>query len=919
MSVESALESLRHEPGILRNVVHWAHIPACPARVAPFPPGVDARLEAALAARGVTAPYTHQAAAVAAALRGEHVAVVTPAASGKTLCYNLPVLTQLLADCHARALYLFPTKALAQDQLAELNDLLGWLPASGAAQEGWSAGTESRRPARGQPGLQRTAGCGITCAVYDGDTPSSVRASIREGARVVLSNPDMLHAGILPQHARWATFFANLRTVVIDEMHVYRGVFGSHMANVLRRLRRICQFHGSHPQFLLASATIANPADLATRLVEAPVTVIGPEQNGAPQGPKEILFYNPPMADPALGIRRSSSLEAVSLAAHFLRHGAQTIVFAPARLTAELILAHLRDAAAGEAAQGVRSRQAGEQGMLAEGAPDHPPSAIRGYRGGYLPAQRREIERGLRDGQVRCVVATNALELGIDIGGLDVALLAGYPGTIASTRQQMGRSGRRQAMSAAVLVAGAGPLDQYIVAHPDYLLAGSPEHALINPDNAVILAAHLACAAAELPIQAGERLGAAPDLEQHLADLVEAGQLYRAGDRYYWAGEGSPAAGLSLRSTSADRVIIQSTDVQGRPLVIGELDRFSVPLLAYQGAIYLHEGISYLVERLDWEAGIATVRPVEADFYTRPSIAEHIEIIAERGSASGPPAATATRSPDSRLPEPRFRSAWGDVRVVSQASGYRILRRGTNEVLGFGQIDLPEQVLETQACWLELAPALIEGLRGTGEWLSDPNEYGPEWPARREAVRARDGYRCQACGAPEPPGQQHDVHHRIPFRAFLADPNLRGGVAPAQAWQAANRLDNLVTLCAACHRRAEATVRTRSGLGGLAALLAGVAPLRLMCDPRDLGTVVEPRAPDSGLPTITIYERVPFGVGYAEEICRSMPMLLGAALALVSGCPCESGCPACVGPVLLHEYALDAKALTVALLTALCR
>ena len=485
MSVETALQALRLEPRFMRNIARWEITPARPARYAPFPPELHPRLIDALAARGVTALYTHQAEAVAAELRDEHVAVVTPAASGKTLCYNLPVLNHLLADPSARALYLFPTKALAQDQLAELRELTGLL--NGEPETGRHVDKGGKRlqvpGSSSHPLLLSPEGTPpITCATYDGDTPSAQRAKVRDASRIILSNPDMLHAGILPQHPRWAGFFANLRIVVIDEMHVCRGVFGSHIANVLRRLRRICRFYGSNPQFILASATIANPAELAERLVEAPVTLIGPERDGAPQSEKHMLFYNPPLIDPDLGLRRSSSLEASDLAAQFLAHSVQTIVFARARLTMELILTYLRENS-GAAPITEPTKDGHEASAISQrpSAISHKPPAIRGYRGGYLPGERREIEKGLREGSVRGVVATSALELGIDIGALDAAVLAGYPGTVASARQQMGRAGRRRGSSIGVLVAGAGAMDQYILAHPQWLLARSPEHRAHQP------------------------------------------------------------------------------------------------------------------------------------------------------------------------------------------------------------------------------------------------------------------------------------------------------------------------------------------------------------------------------------------------------------------------------------------------------
>ncbi|MCX7670086.1 MAG: DEAD/DEAH box helicase [Anaerolineae bacterium] len=896
MSVESALQALRCEPRFMRHVVRWEHVPSRPPRYADFPAALDRRLIEALTATGVRQLYTHQAAAVAAALRGEHVAVVTPAASGKTLCYNLPVLHRLLADETSRALYLYPTKALAQDQLAALRHIV--TQAGGLRYTATQTG-----------GLRDAAD--LTCATYDGDTPSAQRGKVRATARIILSNPDMLHAGILPQHPRWAAFFAQLTAVVIDEMHVYRGVFGSHVANVLRRLRRICRFYGSDPRFYLASATIANPQELAERLVEAPVTVIGPEQDGAPQGERAILFYNPPLLDPALGLRRSAGQEAADLAAHFLAHDVQLILFGRTRLAAELILTYLR------------------QTLAAQPMPitDRLPSsfdvqrAIRGYRSGYLPAERRAIEAGLRDGAVRAVVATSALELGIDIGQMAAALLAGYPGTIAAARQQMGRAGRRQGTAAAVLVAAADPLDQYLMTHTEYLLERSPEHARLNPDNAVILAGHLACAAAELPFARGEGFGAAGDATAqervaHLLDeLVEAGRLYRTADRYFWAGTGTPATTISLRSSSAERVLIQTTDPAGQPRLIGEIERVAAPLFVYEGAIYLHEGASYQVERLDWPAGVATVRPIAADFYTRPIANEHVAVLTTRATFQyGPSSVDPAARAEPRDPSFVWRCSWGAVRVVRQVTGYRIIRRGTNEVLGFGQLDLPEQAFETEGCWLELSSGLIEQLRQEGRWLSDPNDYGPNWPRQRDAARARDGFRCQGCGALETGGRQHDVHHRIPLRAFVADPGLRGDLPPERAWEAANALENLVTLCPACHRRAETSVRMRSGLGGAAALLLGVAPIFLMCDPADLGMVVEPQAATSGLPTITVFEQMAGGVGYAEQLYRLLPQALAAALDLVRNCACEYGCPSCVGPVLEHEYMLDAKTLARALL-----
>ena len=458
----------------------------------------------ALRARGIHLPYTHQSQAIAAALAGENVVVVTPTASGKTLCYNLPALHTLLDDPDARALYLFPTKALAQDQLVEVREMVELLQAD------------------------------ITIASYDGDTLQGHRKAIRQGARLLLSNPDMLHTGVLPHHTNWAEFFRGLRLVVIDEMHTYRGVFGAHVANVLRRLRRICRFYGSDPTFILTSATIANPAEHARTLIEADVTLV--DDNGAPAGEKHLIFYNPPLVDPDLGLRRSSLLEAQKLGERCLFHDVQAILFARSRLRVELLLVYLRDAV----------RAAGGD-----------PAAIRGYRGGYLPAERREIESGLRSGQVRAVMATNALELGIDIGQLQAAVITGFPGTIASTWQQAGRAGRRQEASLAVFIAGAGALDQYIVQNPDYFFGRSPEHALINPDNLVILTNHLRCAAFELPFATGRAVWRRAVHRRDLLEmLAEEGEIQQAGERYFWMDSAYPAAEISLRTASPDPIVI---------------------------------------------------------------------------------------------------------------------------------------------------------------------------------------------------------------------------------------------------------------------------------------------------------------------------------------------------------------------------
>ncbi len=883
MALDDLLRSLRGDPTFMANVAAWRTLHSRAAVRAPIPPGLHPALHAVLHRRGITALYSHQAHAIELALSGASVAVVTPTASGKTLCYNLPVLHSLLSEPDARALYLFPTKALAQDQLAELGSL-------GAL-------------------LAHDTGAPIpTAAAYDGDTPAAERPRVRRSANLILTNPDMLHVGILPYHTAWAGFFAGLRYVVLDEMHTYRGVFGSHVANVLRRMQRICAFYGSRPQFVCTSATIANPGPLAERLVEQPVTVIS--ENGAPRGEKHIILYNPPVYDAQRGLRRSSVLEAQELAARSVLADVQTIVFGRSRLTTELLLTYLRDRV-------VRALAGRRDEWQAQPAVSETAAAIRGYRGGYLPAERRAIEAGLRTGDVRAVVATNALELGIDIGQLQAAILCGYPGAIASTWQQMGRAGRTREAALALLVATAGVLDQYIVQNPDFIFERSPEHALINPDNLMLLVDQMRCAAFELPFTAGEPFGASPFAADVLTLLEEQGDLQRAPSGYFWAGEGYPAQRISLRSAGADTVTIQAESEQGGAqsvAVIGEMERYAAPYFLHTGALYLHEGQSYLVDSLDLDNALARTHPANVDFYTEAGHETEVQPLAVHGQRH----------------TPAVHLAHGDVLVTSQVVGYRRIKRFTHETLGIYPLDYPPQEMETTAYWFSVLPAAQAELAAAGQWYDSVNDYGPNWSRQRDRVRARDGYRCTQCGAHEQPGRQHDIHHLIPFRTF-------GYVAGInENYLLANRLENLVTVCRSCHQRLETAVRVRSGLDGASYALSNLAPLHLMCDPQDLGVTVArgaalrlttrhaaaepdaaPAAP-ADLPTVYIYERAAAGIGFSAQLYDLHDTLVAAARRLIRHCPCPRGCPACVGPVLEDARAqLETKALTLALLDVL--
>lgn len=842
MTIESALERLRLDPQFMSNVSAWERLPARPARHAPFPDRMHARIISALHESGQAPLFSHQGAAIEAALSGENVVVVTGTASGKTLCYNAPVVQNLLEDPQARALYLFPTKALSQDQTSVLDDFLGVLG----------------------------AGDQVNVATYDGDTPAARRRSIREDVRLLITNPDMLHTGILPHHPRWASFFGNLRWLVIDELHVYRGIFGSNVANVLRRLQRITQFYGARPQFMLTSATIANPKELAERLIEAPVHLVSQDLDGAPRAEKHVIVYNPPVIDPSLGIRRAYTLEASRIAERFLRAEVQTVVFARARLTTEVLLGYVRD---------TFERAGGE------------PEAIRGYRGGYLPLERREIERGLRSGEVRGVVATNALELGVDIGQLGAAVVAGYPGTIASLWQQAGRAGRRAEVSAAVLVASAAPLDQFVANHPAYLFERSPEMGLINPDNLAILLRHVRCAAFELPFESGDRFGTIDEVDELLEYLADQDELHRSNGSFHWVADTYPAEMVSLRASTDDTIVIQSAG-EGRPVVIGEVDRATAPMLIYEGAVYIHEGSTYIVQGLDWENGVADVQPAQIDYYTDASESRDLNVL-EAFDA------------DEHL---RARRAHGWVLVTAQSNSFRKVKRYTHETLGYGTIDLPPRHFETSAYWLWIAPETVEQMEREGVLLP-PQDYGPSWPQAREAARVRDGVICRQCGAPERAGRAHDVHHLKPFRAFgyVIGENRND--------RQANDLDNLITLCPSCHQRAESARGKRSALGGLAYAFSNIAPLFLMCDPRDLGVITETRAPQTRAPTVTLYDRIPEGLGFAERLYDLHEELLQGCLDLIRTCRCDDGCPACVGPV--GAGGGEVKTLTMRLLEAL--
>ena len=716
-------------------------IPAREAQYGAFPDKLNPALRSALAERGVEQLYTHQAFAVEHALNGKNAVVVTPTASGKTLCYNLPVVHTILSDPSTRAVFLFPTKALAEDQrleLQRLNDAVG-----------------------GQ----------LSCHTYDGDTPSDARRTIRDRANIVLTNPDMLHTGILPHHTKWVKLFENLKYFVIDELHFYRGVYGSHLANVIRRLKRICEFYGSKPQFICSSATIANPKHLAESITEEPFEVVG--ESGAPSGDRYFVFYNPPVVNRQLGIRRSYLSETRRIAVELIRQNQQTLVFTNNRLATEILTTYLKDACS----QLPFSHE-----------------AVRGYRGGYLPKERRQIEGGLRRGEIRAVVATNALELGVDIGSLDTVVMAGYPGSIASSWQRAGRAGRRQTSSLAVLVASSAPLDQYIVEHPDYFFGRSPEEAHINPDNLDIFLSHLKCAVFELPLKDGERFGK-HDLAKTCQFLAEDLQLiHHSGDSWHWVSDSYPADTVSLRAVTSDNFLV--VDVTDDHRIIGEVDFPSALTTLHEKAIYLHDARQYQVERLDFDGRKAFVRHVDSDYFTDAIVYTQVSELAQFASGA--------------CAKHEFAQAvHGEVRVKRQVVGFKKIKFYTLENIGSGLLSLPEQEMHTTAFWLHF----------TSEF----------------------------------------------FRAF-------------EDFSTAELQDTLRAL-------------------GNALQTAGT--VLLLSDPRDLAMAVLDDSAEKKTafePDVVLYDNYPGGIGQSDPLFRRSEELVRAALELALGCPCEAGCPSCVGP-----------------------
>jgi DEAD/DEAH box helicase domain-containing protein len=776
LSLAEWLQRLESDRRFRENATSVTHIPASEGSYAPYPAWVHPGLKTVLEKRGIGRLYSHQARAVELVRQGRDVVLVTPTASGKTLCYNLPVLQRILEQPETRALYLFPTKALANDQMHEVHGLIGELKAD------------------------------IRTFTYDGDTPDDARQAIRKQGHVVVTNPDMLHTGILPHHTKWQKLFANLRYVVVDELHIYRGVFGSHLTNVFRRLKRVCRFYGADPVFVCCSATVANPKEHAENLLEKEVVLI--DESGAPRSEKTFVLYNPPIVNRELGIRQSALTPARRIASDLIGNKIQTIVFTTSRLNVEVLTKYLKD--------GFRGKIPGR---------DH---YVTGYRGGYLPNLRRDIEKGLRERSIMGVVSTNALELGIDIGDLQACLMAGYPGTIASTWQQAGRAGRRAGHSLAILIARSNPMDQFIVEHPDYFFSRSPEHCRVNPDNLLILLHHIKSAAFELPFEEGERFGK-EDLMELLAYLEDKGVLHRVDQRWHWAAESYPADEVSLRTVNPENVVVVDTTDTGNHRVIAEVDWDSAFTTVHDDAIYMVESQQYHVDRLDLERKKAYVKKVDVDYYTDAMTYTNVRVID----------GFAVRKKNSVIVE------HGEVQVSRKVVGYKKIKFYTSENVGYGDVNLPQKDMHTTSYWFTIPWDLLGFLE-----------------LRREEVI--DGLA----------GLAYCLHH---IAAMLVMADIRD-------------IDRCIG-----DKSGEWFVRY------------GADRRLITATPGQTMNVME----NAFDPTVFVFDAYPGGIGFSGLLYERHDELVSAARSLISSCPCEHGCPMCVGPAL--EVGPSAKAAALAI------
>lgn len=785
-------------------------IPEKEAVYVPVPEFISENVRSTLSGQRIRFLYKHQLDALTAINSGKNIILSTGTSSGKSLCYQIPILELLLSDSQETVLLIFPTKALTQDQRQSLIHMI---------------------PEKADEIM-----------IYDGDTPSYQRNAIRNHAKVILTNPDMLHLGMLPFHINWSRFFQNLRYIVIDETHIYRGIFGSHTANVFRRLNRILDRYNNQihkEQYILCSATLSNAKVLAEKLIGDHVEEFYEDTSG--KGKRNILFINPPIVDEPLHLRAGSIHTAARLSADILRKNHQLLIFSQSRQSVETAVRRLRDL-------GVE---------------------VNGYRSGYLPKERRKIEQGLKQGKDRCVVATNALELGMDIGEMDSVISMGYPGSIASFYQRMGRAGRNQQDSSFYLVASQNPVDQYLMKHPEFIQDHTIEPALIDPNNLLILFQHLQCALFEYPFSEGESFGnLSCEATRDILDfLVSSGVARKSSGQYFWFQSDLPQKVVSLRNSSLDQVNIISEDLLGKKIRIGIVDRLSSYWMVHEGAIYFHNGESYRIRTLDLEEKAAYAEKFKT-WYTTDAI-RNCQVF-PKNIIESRECKNATMSV-------------AEVTVTDQVIGYRKRDMETYQILDQCPLSLPENRLDTKSFVIVLKKEFRESLERASLWNNETNDYGKNWSEIRSEIIRRDNFICQLCGI-QMEEKILQVHHVVPFRNF-ANP------------ESANQFGNLITLCKNCHHRVEAAVKMRSGIAGFASAFHHMASLFLECDLSDLNVKTDPEhTAFQDQPVIYIYETIPGGIGLSQTIFQNIEKIMHAALDLIIHCECEDGCPGCIGP-----------------------
>jgi DEAD/DEAH box helicase domain-containing protein len=822
---------------IKKNIVSSWVTPIKEAVHGPVPDFVSNKTQEVIKSLGIEKLYRHQSQSINYTYSGGNVAVVTGTGSGKSLCYQIPLIDSYLINPENTSLLLFPTKALSADQFSKFLQL--------------SNVSNKIFPDKIHP---------LSIGIYDGDTPKSQRKLIREKTNLLITNPDMLHIGILPHHTSWARYLSNLKFIVIDEMHVYKGVFGSHFANLLRRLDRILDFYGSSPQFILTSATIGNPKILAESIIEKEVFLI--ENDFSKQNQKQFIFYNPPIINPRLGLRKGMLEETYRISNILRLEKIQTIVFGRSRNSVEkLLIKFNQDNSANN-------------------------NTVSAYRSGFLKSERRKIEAGLRSKEIELIVSTTALELGIDIGSVEAIILMGYPGSLAKFFQQAGRAGRNNNDSICMMIASASPLDQFFIRHPEFIKGKSPEHVRIDPNNQFLLFNHLKCAAFELPFKENEHFGSVDwcQTRTYLEILRDIGLLHERDKKFFWISDQYPAKQTSLRSISGNPIILK-INKNNKISQIGEVDQKSAKKIIFPGSIYLHNGRTFQVNSLDLNTHVADLSPIKEVYFTEPEIRVKTKIEKLLLSIDFGP----------------YKKEYGEVKIEETVIGFNKFSWGTRELLGQQSLDLEPDYLSTKGLWISFTIDIVSKLRALNLWTNDKNEYGLNWESIREKIMKRDEYKCQNCGKPS---SKHilNVHHIKPFRSFIPQSN-------------ANQPNNLISLCKNCHRLVENNIRTRSLLNGLTYGISHIAPFYLNCDIHDLGYSYDENIFDYQNPGIIIYDQFPGGIGLSKGLFSKTEILLGALKDLAENCLCNDGCPSCVGPP--GENGVGAKPGVIELLKAI--